>query len=128
MGRRKTALAGLMAAALAGCSAAQTPEPDAAGPKGYILAEIAVTNPEPYQAYIAGAGPLVAKHGGKYLVRGGRREIREGEAAAGRLVILEFASFEAAQAFYDSPEYQAILPMRQANATSRVVIVEGYAP
>ena len=128
MGRVITALAVLSAAALAACSAAQEPAPAAAGPKGYILAEIAVTNPEPYQAYVAKAGPLVEKHGGKYLVRGGRNESREGAAPAGRLVILEFSSFEAAQAFYDSPDYQAILPVRMANATSRVIVMEGYAP
>ena len=128
MARAKTTLAALAAAALAACSAAQDSEPAAAGPKGYILAEINVTNPEPYQAYIAEAGPLVAKLGGKYLVRGGRNKSREGAAPAGRLVILEFASFEAAQAFYDSPEYQAILPMRTENATSRVIVMEGYAP
>jgi len=74
------------------------------------------------------SGLLVEKLGGKYLVRAGKNATREGAAPEGRLVILEFASFEAAQAFYDSPEYQAILPQRTENATSRIVIMEGYTP
>lgn len=127
MGRRKAVWAALAAAGLAACTAAEPPAP-AAAPKGYILAEIAVANPEPYQDYLAAVTPMVGKLGGAYLVRGGRSERREGAAPAGRLVLLEFASFDAAQAFYDSPEYQAILPMRTANATSRVIVMEGYAP
>ena len=47
---------------------------------------------------------------------GGAVEVREGSAAIGRLVVLEFPSVEAARTFYDSPDYQAIVPIRQANA------------
>ena len=56
-------------------------EPDAAPatvPKAYLVAEIEVVNPEPYKAYVAAAGPLVAAYGGKYLVRGGAAEALEG--------------------------------------------------
>ncbi|MBV8908514.1 MAG: DUF1330 domain-containing protein, partial [Sphingomonadaceae bacterium] len=65
------------------------------------------------------------KYGGRFLVRGGAVEVKEGEPGIARLVILEFPSVEAAGIFYDSPEYQAILPMRFDNASSTLVIAEG---
>ena len=71
------------------------------------------------------ASPIVARHGGICLVRGGRSEVLEG-CAAGRVVGIEFPSVAAARAFYESLECQAIVGMRRA--TSRVVLVEGAAP
>jgi uncharacterized protein (DUF1330 family) len=40
----------------------------------YVLVEIDVTNPEGYAEYAPMAGESVAKHGGRYLARGGRTE------------------------------------------------------
>ena len=97
------------------------------GPKGYIVAEITVTNPSAYEGYRRAVSPIVVRHGGVYLVRGGRSEVLEG-SPAGRVVVLEFPSVAAARAFYDSPEYQAIVGTRKANSISRVVLVEGAAP
>lgn len=97
-------------------------------PKGYVIAEISVTNPEPYKAYVAAVTPMVAAFGGRYLVRGGAAEGREGAPPEGRIVVLEFPSLEAARAFNDSPEYAAIARLRQENAESRLMIVEGTAP
>lgn len=101
--------------------------PTPAGPKGYIVAEVTVTNPSAYEGYRQAVSPIVARHGGVYLVRGGRSEVLEG-SPAGRVVVLEFPSVAAARAFYDSPEYQAIVGTRKANSISRVVLVEGAAP
>ncbi len=115
-------LAAGLALGLAACSNAAAP---VAAPKGYILAEIEVTNPEPYQDYLAAVTPMVEKFGGKYIVRAGKTEAVEGAAPAGRMVLLEFPDFEAARAFHHSPDYQAILSMRTDNATSRIVILEG---
>ncbi len=72
--------------------------------------------------------PLVAAAGGRYLVRGGKAEGREGAPPAGRIVVLEYPSFEAAKAFLDSPEYGAIVQLRASNTVSRLMIVEGAAP
>lgn len=122
--KRLTAAIIAAAAALLWLSASAA----SAAPKGYILAEIAVTNPEPYKDYVAAVTPIVAAFGGKYIVRAGRNETREGAGPQGRLVLLEFPSFEAARIFYDSPEYAAILRLRTDNATSRIILLEGYAP
>ena len=117
-------LAALCLAACAGGPAAGRAEK----PKGYVIAEIEVTHPEPYKEYVAAVTPMVEAFGGRYLVRGGAAEGREGDAPKGRLVVLEFDSVEAARAFNDSPEYQAVARLRRENAISRLMIVEGVSP
>ncbi|MFN4225539.1 MAG: DUF1330 domain-containing protein [Hyphomonas sp.] len=116
-------------ALLAGC--AGTPDAAPAGPaapKGYVIVEINVTDPEGYEGYRAAVAPMVAEAGGRYLVRGGKAEGREGTPPAGRVVVLEYPSFEAAKAFLDSPQYKAIAHLRTDNTDSRLMIVEGIVP
>ena len=95
--------------------------------KGYILANVSVADAEAYEAYRSQVEPIITRYGGRYLVRGGVVEVREGDPGIARLVMLEFPSVGAARTFYDSPDYQAIVPIRQANAESTLVIVEGTA-
>jgi uncharacterized protein (DUF1330 family) len=91
----------------------------------YFVAEIEVTNPERYAPYAAMAGATLAQYGGKSIVRGGKVELVEGSPEPKRIVITEFADAEAALRWYNSPEYQAALPIRLANSRGRVFIVEG---
>jgi uncharacterized protein (DUF1330 family) len=92
----------------------------------YALIELEITNMEGIAPYMASVADTVAGHGGKYLVRAGRTEVAEGALGAyPTKVVLEFPSMEAARAWYDSPEYQAILPHRLANAKGNFVWVEG---
>ena len=93
--------------------------------KGYVVAEITVTDPEAYKQYAATVAPTVAKFGGKYLVRGGQTVAVEGDPPGGRIVVIEFDNLAAARAFEDSPEYQAVAPLRHKAARSRVFLVEG---
>ena len=72
--------------------------------------------------------PVIAAHGGRYAVRGGAIEVLEGDMPPGRLVIVEFASMEAALRFYHSAEYAPVLQLRLASAASEVVLVEGAMP
>jgi uncharacterized protein (DUF1330 family) len=91
----------------------------------YVIAQLTVTDIEGFEAYRKAALPIVAAHGGRFLVSGGKVSSIEGDPARPRAVILEFANKTAAEGFYNSPEYQAILPMRQNNAIGSVMIVEG---
>jgi uncharacterized protein (DUF1330 family) len=90
----------------------------------YVIAEIEVTDPEAYTPYRAQVPDLIAAHGGRYLVRGGAVEPREGDPPD-RVVVIEFPDMAAARRFYDSPDYQAILPLRQAASRGRLYLVEG---
>ena len=96
-------------------------------PKGYVIAEITVTDPEAYKQYAAAVPAIAAKFSGKYLVRAGQTVAVEGEPPAGRIVVIEFDSLAAAQSFEDSAEYKAIAPLRQKAARSRVFLAEGIA-
>ena len=100
----------------------------ALAPKGYVIAEITVTDTEAYKQYAAAVAPVVAKFGGKYIVRGGQTVAMEGDAPAGRIVVIEFVSLAAAQSFEDSAEYRDVADLRHKAARSRVFLVEGTAP
>lgn len=81
---------------------------------GYIVTVAKLTNITPeFREYAAKAAEIVRKHGGTYLVRGPAAQQIEGDLYAGRTVIVSrFPSVEAARAFYDSPEYAAVKPLR----------------
>jgi len=96
--------------------------------KGYIIARVHVTNPQQYAEYIKVAGGATAKYGGRYLARGGRMATLEGPDVTDRVVIVEFPSFEQAQAFYASPEYTAARKIRAGAAEASFVLIEGYEP
>jgi len=65
-------------------------------------------------------------YGGRFLVRGGVVEVREGEWNPERLVVIEFPSIQHARDWYDSPEYRAIVGLRTRNSQTDFVFVEGY--
>ncbi|MEM9796084.1 MAG: DUF1330 domain-containing protein [Pseudomonadota bacterium] len=94
-------------------------------PKGYWIAHGRVDDAEKYDLYrAANAAPLVA-HGGRFLVRGGDRELVEGDAKP-RTVVIEFPSYSNALACYRSDAYQAAIKLRQGISESDLVICEGY--
>lgn len=91
----------------------------------YLIAHLDVTDPSLFESYRSAVPLVIASFGGRYLVRGGAVEVLEGEWQVPRLVILAFESLEQARRFYQSPEYQEILPLRLAAAKGDVVLVEG---
>jgi uncharacterized protein (DUF1330 family) len=93
----------------------------------YFVAEIEVTDLAGIQPYQAAVPATIAQYGGRYLTRGGTTELIEGAPEPKRIVILEFADAAAVKRWYDSPEYQKILPMRLANSTGRAFIVAGVS-
>jgi uncharacterized protein (DUF1330 family) len=96
-------------------------------PKGYIIARVTVEDAERYAQYAQGSGAAMEKYGARVLVRAGRYEALEGDARA-RNVVLEFESFEAARAYYHSPEYQAAREHRVGAAQGEFLLVEGFDP
>ena len=94
---------------------------------GYIIAEVDVTDPEAFKKYAEKVPATVAAADGRYLVRGGKIQAVEGEAPK-RIVVIAFENAEKAHAWEYSPAYEAIKPIRQSSAKSRIFIVEGVAP
>ncbi len=93
-------------------------------PKGYIIAQVTVKNPEAYKEYVERDTPILLGHGGKFVIRGGRAQIMEGTAHE-RQVVIEFPSFDAAMAAYNDPAYQEVAEIRRRNADSTIILVEG---
>jgi len=99
--------------------------PAAAAAKGYWIGHVDVTDAEGYKAYTEADMTPFGKFGGRFLVRGGAREVPEGKVR-GRTVVLEFPSYDAALSCYRSPDYQAAKKLRDGKAEFDLVIVEGY--
>lgn len=91
----------------------------------YIIADSNVTDPAAYEQYRARVPAAIAKHGGRFLARGGEVAVLEGAWSPRRVVVIEFPSLEAAKAFYDSPEYQAARALRAGAATIDMLAVAG---
>lgn len=91
----------------------------------YIVVEIEVTERKDYERYKEMAPGSIARHGGRYLARGGRCETLEGDWAPSRLVVLEFPSAERARAWWSSEDYREAKALRQRCARTRMVLIEG---
>jgi uncharacterized protein (DUF1330 family) len=93
----------------------------------YVIAEVEVTDPALYEEYRKMVPATIAQYGGKFLVRGGATETKEGGWRPKRLVVLEFASMDRARQWYHSPEYAPALALRLKAARSKLVLAEGPA-
>lgn len=92
---------------------------------GYVIAEVEVTDPAAYEEYRKLVPATIARYGGRFLVRGGVVETKEGGWSPARLVVLEFPSLEQARRWYHSPEYAPALAIRLKAASAKLVIAEG---
>jgi uncharacterized protein (DUF1330 family) len=95
---------------------------------GFVVAELEVTDQAAFQKYSSQVTPTVAAFGGHYVVRGGAVTPLEGQAPK-RVVVLQFDSAEKAKAWYDSPTYHGLIPMRQSSTKdAQLFVVEGVSP
>ena len=95
--------------------------------KAYLVADVTVNDSERYSEYIRTVPVLVAKYGGKYLVRASAVHPLEGELEISRVTIVEFESMDVARRFYESAEYAPLLKLRKETTQSHVALVEGFA-
>jgi len=93
--------------------------------KGYWIGSVEVDDIETYQKYVAANAAPFAEYGARFLVRGGAFVNVEGTARS-RNVVIEFPSYEAALACYESKSYQAAKAIRTPVSVNNMVIVEGY--
>ena len=94
--------------------------------KGYWMAHVKVTDPERYKDYFAANAAAFAKYNARFLVRGGENVVKNGNHPYDRHVVIEFDSYELAQACYDSPEYAAARVIRDEASEGYVVVIEGH--
>jgi uncharacterized protein (DUF1330 family) len=98
-------------------------------PKGYVYVEIEVKDPDNYKEhYMSRSTPAVAAFGGRFVVRGGDMQVKNGDMTNRRLVIVEFDSYERALEFYDSPAYkEAMIYRDKYSYVHRYYIMRGAA-
>ena len=91
----------------------------------YVIGEIEVTDQATYDDYRKQVAATVEKHGGRFIVRGGKVEPLEGGWAPKRLVVLEFPSMQKLLGWYHSPEYAPLIKLRQKASRGKLVAVDG---
>jgi uncharacterized protein (DUF1330 family) len=91
----------------------------------YVIVDMAVTDPVQIEEYRRQAGASVAVMGGKFLVRGGKTEVLDGDWKPQRIVVIEFPSMEQAKLWRLSPEYGKACEIRDRAAQTRMILVEG---
>jgi len=91
----------------------------------YVIADVEVKDPETYAEYRRQVLPLVERHGGRFIVRGGVHRVLEGDWRPGRVVVIEFPDMAALDAWYRSPEYAALIRLRQGVSRGSLIAVEG---
>ena len=91
----------------------------------YVIANVNVQDPALFEEYRKQVPATIARHGGRYLVRGGSQTTVEGAWNPTRIVVLEFPSLAQARGWYDSEDYRDPKALRMKCALTDVVIVDG---
>jgi len=92
----------------------------------YVIVEIDVIDPVEYEEYKKQAAATVHKYGGKYIVRGGKTEVLEGDWQPKRIVILRFDSIDRAKEWLHCEEYRDPRKLRHKTAKTNMLVVEGF--
>ena len=91
----------------------------------YVIFDVEIHDMARYQAFMQGVKPALEAAGARYLARGGPHKIYEGDWTPRRIVILEFPSVAAWEAFYNGDTYRGLKSIRDACSSARLVSVEG---
>lgn len=93
----------------------------------YVLGWLDARDWEWLREYAPTTSGLIAKHGGRYLARGPVTRLEGEHALPAAFVMLEFPDREAAQAWYEDPEYGPMIRLRRAHARTDLALVDGFS-
>ncbi len=92
----------------------------------YAISEVEILDSDQARRYQEMAAASIARYGGRYLVRGARPQVPEGDRPIEeRVVLVEFPSMERLREWYASPEYAEALQIRQTALARRLMFVAG---
>lgn len=94
-------------------------------PAAYLIATMDIHDAETYDTYRQQVPATLEAYGGEFVVRGGTKEVLEGEWPEQRVVVLRFPSMDQARAWHASAEYQGPKALRRSASKGRMIIVEG---
>jgi uncharacterized protein (DUF1330 family) len=93
----------------------------------YLVGQLRITDEAVFRnEYAPFPGAVQKQFGGRFLCRNDRVELLEGVSCGPRLVVIEFPSLEAGRAYYHSPEYQRLAPIRRRSCETTLILAEGY--
>ncbi len=93
----------------------------------YLIARVEVTDWARYREYIKATPEVIARFGGKFIVRGGEVVTLEGPEEKRRVVIIEFPTLGQAKAFYHSDAYAKVKAWRAGAANGQFLAIDGCA-
>jgi uncharacterized protein (DUF1330 family) len=91
----------------------------------YVVAQGRIENRKMLDEYVAKVLPTIQASGGRLVAFDESPEVIEGKIDHPRTVIIEFSSRAAFRAWYDSPEYRAVLPLRLRSTPGTLIVVDG---
>ena len=93
--------------------------------KGYLLGQITISDKSQYEKYDSKIGKVIEESGGKYLVKGGLRVVKEGNPFFQRDVLVEFKDIKTAQHFLSSQQFKEISKFRKAGSSGFLLLLNG---
>src|ERR1700719_541218 len=94
----------------------------------YLIAHVQVTDPEGWKQYVAALPGTLAPYHVKTLARAPAVAVDASTPPAGSTVILVFNSMDDLKAWWNSPAYQAIIPLREKSAKTIAYAIPGMPP
>jgi len=91
----------------------------------YVIFDVEIYDVKRYGEYMARVKPALEAVGGRYLSRGGKHKVYEGDWKPRRIVLIELPSVAKFEEFYEGPIYQGLKSMRNECSSVRLVSVEG---
>ncbi len=91
----------------------------------YLVADMRISDPGLFAEFAEAVPATVEQYGGRYLIRGGKFEVAQGDWTPDRVVVIEFGSMDQAKAWYDSPEFEGPRQTLARSSNSNFIFVEG---
>jgi len=92
----------------------------------YIIAEHIITDPKRFEEYRTKVKPIIERYGGRYITKPGSHKILEKAVwNPERVVIIEFPDMTALNAWYNAPEYQPLIKLRQGATVDMLITLDG---
>jgi len=123
---KKSIIIAIAALAIGGVALAQSQMAPAA--PAYLIAHVQVTDPDGWKQYIAALPGTLAPYHVKTLARAPAVAVDASTPPAGSTVILAFNSMDDLKAWWNSPAYQAIIPIREKSAKTIAYALPGMPP
>ena len=88
----------------------------------WCVGHIRVKDAAVWEQYRGQVGATIAQYGGEVMLRGAKEQVLAGDMPHERVVVIRFENLAAGRRWHDSPEYQALVPIREQGADVTLVL------